>query len=211
MPLSQLESIVIDLTVKHGLGHLPSALSQVQYIADCIPLTRGFKRVAGKPFGSQAWYAALGLANKPEALLQPPLVHWNCQTIGHSLGYALGLATEDKVWLNLSDASLESGDFWEALQLWHKLPRTCLFVTVDCNGFGCKHQTASISELAARINAFGIPCISTTKVDHVFDGIALVDTSATLGARLKAAGMHYEKFASNEEFYAECRARMVDL
>lgn len=211
MPLSQLESRVIDLTVKYKLGHMPSALSQVQYVSDCLPLTRGFKRVAGKPFGAQAWYVALGLANKPTAILQPPVVHWNCETIGHALGYSLGLSIEDKVWLNLSDAALETGDFWESLQLWHKLPKTCLFVTVDCNGFGCKHRTANITDLAARINAFGIPCITTKKVDHVFDGITLVDTTETLGARLKAAGFHYEKFSTKEEFYAECSARMVSL
>ena len=211
MSLSQLESRVIELSIMYKLGHVPSALTQVQYISDCLSLTKGFARVAGKPFGAQAWYAALGLANKPLALLQPPLVQWNCETIGHALGYALGLATGTKVWLNLSDASLEAGDFWESLQLWHKLPRTCLFVTVDCNGFGCKHKTTSIEGLSARINSFGVPCIITKKVDRIFDGITLVDTSDTLGARMKAAGFHYEHFDTEEEFYAQCRERMVNI
>lgn len=212
MPLTPLESKVLELSIKHNLGHIPSALTQVQYVYNTIQKTEGYYRVAGKPFGAQAWYAALGL-DYAKALLEPPIVDWNCQTIGHALSYSLGVATCHKVWLNLSDAALECGDFWEALQLWHKIPHRELYVTIDCNGFGCRHNTASISDIKRRIESFDVPCRVFELRDDIelFDGIALIDTTKTIGAKLKEAGLHYSKFKSFEDFYAQCSERMVKI
>lgn len=211
LPLTELEKEVLDYSIKHKMGHIPSALTQVTYLRSCLDGTEGFWRVAGKPFGAQAWYVALGVEDDCP-LLQPPYVDWNCQTIGHALGYSLGVSGAKDVWLNLSDAALEAGDFWESLQLWHTFNRKTLFVTIDCNGYGCKHGTVNASELYQRIKAFGAPCRIQVPSDKiaVHNGITLVDTSRTLGAQLKKLGFHYIKFRDLGEFYALYRQRMAE-
>lgn len=211
LPLTELEKKVIDYSIRHKMGHIPSALTQVTYLKSCLDDTEGFWRVAGKPFGAQAWYVALGVEDDCP-LLQPPYVDWNCQTIGHALGYSLGVNGAKDVWLNLSDAALEAGDFWESLQLWHTFNKKTLFVTVDCNGYGCRHGTASASELCQRIKAFGVPCRIQVPSDEieVHNGITLVDTSRTFGAQLKKLGFHYIKFRDLGEFYALYRQRMAE-
>lgn len=211
LPLTELEKKVIDYSIRHKMGHIPSALTQVTYLRSCLDGTEGFWRVAGKPFGAQAWYVALEVEDDCP-LLQPPYVDWNCQTIGHALGYSLGASGTKHVWLNLSDAALEAGDFWESLQLWHTFNRKTLFVTVDCNGYGCKHGTTRASDLCQRIKAFGVPCriqVPSDKIE-VHNGITLVDTSHTLGAQLKKLGFHYIKFKDLGEFYALYRQRMAE-
>lgn len=210
--ITELEKKVLDYSIKHKMGHIPSALTQVTYLKSCLDGTEGFWRVAGKPFGVQAWYVALGVEGNSCPLLQPPYVDWNCQTIGHALGYSLGVNGTKDVWLNLSDAALEAGDFWESLQLWHTFNRKTLFVTVDCNGYGCKHGTANASDLCQRIKAFGVPCYIVPPSDPIpaRNGITLVDTSDTFGAQLKKLGFHYIKFKDLGEFYALYRQRMAE-
>lgn len=197
--MTDLEKAVVEYSIKRGWGHIPSALTQVQYLRNLRDLTQGYYKVAGKPFGAQGWYVAMGVESA-EPLLQPPYVDFNVQTLGHALGYSIGVATGRPVWLNISDASLELGDWWEALGIWPKL-NPDLFVTVDCNGFGCKGPVMDIDVIKERIDSFGVPCIITNSENvRPFKGIALVDTSCTLGAKLKALGLHYTKFSSVEEF-----------
>ena len=202
--MTDLEYKVLEYSFKHHWGHIPSALTQVEYISRLIKILPDHLRVAGKPFGAQAWYVALGV-DSDEPLLQPPYVHWNCQTIGHALGYSLGLSYHQNVWLNLSDASLELGDFWESLSLWRRFNRHNLLVTVDCNGYGCKHKTTDINDTKKRIESFDVPC-SIVKPDEVapYNGILLVDTTDTLGAELKELGFHYTKFKDFEDFCEKC-------
>lgn len=208
MRTTELERKVLEYSFARNWGHIPSALTQVEYVSRLLHLN--YKRVAGKPFGAQAWYVALGVeCNSP--ILQAPYVDWNCQTIGHSLGYSIGLSRWCDTWLNISDAALELGDFWEALQLWPKFVKQHLLVTVDCNGYGCKHTTPGLEILERRISAFGIDCCISKPHDiqafSSYTGIVLVDTSETLGAELKHLGFHYTKFKDFEDFNEKyCRS-----
>lgn len=197
---------IVDYSICRNWGHIPSALTQGTYLRHLLPnpALGDYHWVAGKPFGAQAWYVLLGL-DCDSPLLQPPIVDWNCQTIGHSLGYSIGVSAHRPVWLNISDASLERGDFWEALMLWHEFKRHCLFVTVDCNGYGCKHPCEKIEDLYNKILSFNVACCIAQPDDVcIQDGIVLVDTSSSLGSKMKRLGMHYTKFKSFEDFYAQC-------
>ena len=139
----------LEISAKHGLAHIPSALSMLKYVwqvSKHINLAE-WDIVLGKPFGSGAYYAAwedvFGWVPKEyhEGLnaRNCPLVAFGEQTIGNALGVALGMALtgSKKVWCNLSDASLQMGQTLEAIvfMLHHANELGNLFVTVDCNDF----------------------------------------------------------------------------
>lgn len=197
MKLSDTERRICEYSCMHNLGHVPSALSQATYLERILPAT-GYTRVAGKPFGAQAWHVICNDNPSNKLLLEPPLVYFNVQTVGHSLGYSIGLGTQDKVWLNLSDSSLLCGDFWEALHLWN-IFRPDLSVTVDCNAFGCKTDVPPPDVLNDRISSYGVPCRIVKPQDASLTyGFTLVDTRDTIGAKLKHKGLHYTKFTLEE-------------
>ena len=56
--------------------------------------------------------------------------------MGNALGVAAGIAmtTDQRIWVNLSDASLQMGNTLEALQFIGHNKMTNVFVTVDYNG-----------------------------------------------------------------------------
>lgn len=187
---------LLEYSFKRNLGHIPSALSMYDYID--VLFTEQYVRplddyiVLGKPFGAQAYYIVwqrCGLLNKIDDLSvgvkhdEITFVEYSEETMGNALGVAAGIAmtTDNRVWVNISDAALQMGNTLEALQFigHHKIKN--IFVTVDYNGSQVTGNTSDILRVT--------PCIDFCRHYHwwvqVVDGHdrkALADTFNNLVA-----------------------------
>lgn len=129
------------------LAHIPSALSMLDYVDVLFSdgyVTANDKIVIGKPFGAQAYYVVwqrndmisdihnLGVGVKHDEI---SFVDFSEETIGNALGVAAGMAitTNSRVWVNITDASLQMGNVLEAIQFIGHHQLTNIFVTVDYN------------------------------------------------------------------------------
>mgnify|MGYP003115557480 CR=1 FL=1 len=140
---------IYNISKKHGLKHIPSALSMSTYI-ECIfnekfiePYKHNF--VIGKPFGSQAYYIPwkkLGYLNKNineyHSILKHTeidFVNFSGESLGHTLGVAAGisLASKKNTWVNLSDAALQMGSELEGIQFIGQKQIKNILVTIDYN------------------------------------------------------------------------------
>lgn len=138
---------MLEYSYKKNLGHIPSALSMFDYVYELFTtgrVTPMDRIVLGKPFGAQAYYIiwrALGYIDSIDNLSiavkhdEIPFVDFSEETIGDSLGVAAGIAmaTTDKVWVNLTDATLQMGATLEAIQFISQLKLSNILVTVDYN------------------------------------------------------------------------------
>jgi len=129
------------------LSHIPSALSMLDYINVLFSdgyVTTNDKIVLGKPFGSQAYYIVwhrIGLLDDITGLNigvkhdEIKFVAYSEETIGNALGVAIGIAiaSPDRVWVNITDASLQMGNVLEAIQFIGHHQLSNIFVTVDYN------------------------------------------------------------------------------
>ena len=130
---------IIEISYKHKVSHIPSALSQMMYFKYIIPRVKDFDWVAGKQFGWQA-YVVYDERIKPEEIDVILLNGINKEfkyieeTLGNSLGVSIGLAlTQDKpIWLNVSDSIFQMGRVLEALPILSKFNSNIL-ITVDFN------------------------------------------------------------------------------
>ena len=130
---------IIEISYKHKVSHIPSALSQMMYFKYIIPRVKDFDWVAGKQFGWQA-YSIYDERIKPEEIDVILLNGINKEfkyieeTLGNSLGVSIGLAlTQDKpIWLNVSDSIFQMGRVLEALPLLKKFNSNIL-MTIDFN------------------------------------------------------------------------------
>lgn len=149
---------LITYSYKQQLSHIPSALSMLDYVdvlfSEKIVLIDDFI-ILGKPFGSQAYYLVwqkLGYLNKIKNLNigvkhdEIPFVDYSEETIGNALGVASGIAftTEKRIWVNLTDASLQMGNVLEAIQFIGHLNQKNIFVTVDYNNAQVTGKTNEI-------------------------------------------------------------------
>lgn len=138
---------LLEYSFKHGLSHIPSAMSMIDYLDvlftnkfvtpnDCI--------VLGKPFGAQSYYLIwqkLGYLDKIENLNvgvkhdEISFVDYSEETMGNALGVAAGIAmtTDRRVWVNLSDATLQMGNALEAIQFIGQRNLKNIVVTIDYN------------------------------------------------------------------------------
>lgn len=150
---------LLEYSYKRSLGHIPSALSMYDYI-DVLFTEQHIRPldhyiVLGKPFGAQAYYIVwnkCGLLNNIDDLSvgvkhdEIRFVDYSEETMGNALGVAAGIAmtTDNRVWVNISDAALQMGNTLEALQFigHHKIRN--IFVTVDYNGSQVTGDTAHI-------------------------------------------------------------------
>lgn len=149
---------LLEYSFANKLSHIPSALSMLDYIDvlfsyHIVTLDDGI--VIGKPFGAQAYYLVwqelgyldniekLSVGVKHEEIL---FVDYGEETMGNALGVAAGIAmtTDDRIWVNISDACLQMGNTLEAIQFigHHKLSN--IFVTVDYND---SQVTGNISDV----------------------------------------------------------------
>ena len=115
-----------------NMSHIPSALSQLRYLKDLIPLLiykyPEYQWVAGKQFGQQAFYTiyqTLGLDHlipKDYNDIIPPTrpillnginkeFKYIEETLGNSLGVSIGMAMSQTrpIWVNVSDSTF----LWE--------------------------------------------------------------------------------------------------
>lgn len=138
---------LLEYSFKHKLSHIASALSMLDYLdvlftEKIITLDDGI--VIGKPFGAQAYYLIweeLGYLDNIEHLSvgvkhdEILFVDYGEETMGNALGVATGIAmaSDSKIWVNISDACLQMGNTLEALQFIGHNKINNIFVTVDYN------------------------------------------------------------------------------
>lgn len=159
---------LLEYSYKHNLGHIPSALSMLDYVDELFSkklVTPDDKIVIGKPFGAQAYYIIwkklgylddidnLSIAVKHDEI---PFVDYSEETIGDSLGVATGIAltTDNRVWVNLTDATLQMGATLEAIQFIGQHQLKNIMVTVDYNNSQVTGQTSDIINVDPVINFF---------------------------------------------------------
>lgn len=168
-----MRSELLEYSHRRGLGHIPSALSMVDYVD--VLFTEQHVRplddyiVLGKPFGAQAYYIVwqkCGFLNKIDNLSigvkheEIPFVEFSEETMGNALGVAIGIAmtTNNRVWVNISDAALQMGNTLEALQFIGHHNIKNIFVTVDYNGSQVTGKTGDILRVT--------PCIDFCRHYH---------------------------------------------
>lgn len=140
---------ILEYSYQNNLSHIPSALSMLDYIdvlfTNNIVVPIRDKIVIGKPFGAQAYYLIwkkLGYLDNIEHLSvgvkhdEIEFVDFSEETMGNALGVAIGIALatpNTRVWVNLTDASLQMGNTLEAIQFIGHNNISNIFVTVDYN------------------------------------------------------------------------------
>lgn len=164
---------IIELSYKHKLGHIASALSMSDYLYDFFSETyrpeRGDMLYVGKPYGAQAFHVVMGMLNMPV----PPIefsglqqaendIHFVEATLGNALGIASGVATAKllkqepgTVYVINGDAAMTQGCNWEAVQLASKYELTNLHMIVDNNGMGILEKDPMLEDMAGKLRAFG--------------------------------------------------------
>lgn len=151
---------LLEHSYRKNLSHIPSALSMLDYVevlfADRFVVPHRDSIVIGKPFGSQAYYLTwqkLGYLDSIDDLSigvkhdEIPFVDYGEETMGNALGVATGIAIacpNKKVWVNLTDASLQMGNVLEALQFIGHNKIKNVFVTVDYNNAQVTGDTSKI-------------------------------------------------------------------
>ena len=120
--------------------------------------------VIGKPFGAQAYYLiwrSLGYLDNIESLSvgvkhdEIDFVDYGEETMGNALGVAAGIALahpEQRVWANITDATLQMGNTLEALQFIGHNNLKNVFVTVDYNNAQVTGNTQDILSIDPCIN-----------------------------------------------------------
>lgn len=161
-----LKQKLIEISYCANLAHIPSALSMLGYLSVMIPIMlkskRKFKWVAGKQFGTQAYYTIYETMNRKDLIpydqiSNPVLLNkvnteftYIEETLGNSFGVAIGMSLADKtpIWLNVSDSVFQMGRVLEALPLMDKFNSKVL-ITIDGNN--CTRSTqGSIPESKIR-------------------------------------------------------------
>jgi transketolase len=159
---------ILEYSYKHGLSHIPSALSMVDYLQELWYnrlVTTEDHIVIGKPFGAQAYYLIwreLGLIDNIEELSmglkhdEIDFVDYSEETIGNALGVAIGMAmASDKlVWVNITDATLQMGNTLEAIQFigHHRLHN--IMLTIDYNDSQVVGKTSDVISVEPVIEFF---------------------------------------------------------
>jgi len=151
---------LLKFSFDNKLSHIPSALSMIDYVQVLFEeeIVKPYRDhiIIGKPFGAQTYYLLwkkLGFLTNIETLSvgvkhdEIDFVKYGEETMGNALGVAIGVALAEpdkRVWVNLSDATLQMGNLLEALQFigHHRLKN--ILVTVDYNN---SQVTGSINDI----------------------------------------------------------------
>jgi transketolase len=144
-----LKKELLEYSYHNKLSHIASAMSMIDYVdvlfKDRFIVPHQDRIVIGKPFGSQAYYLVwknLGYLDDIESLSigvkhdEISFVDYSEETMGNALGVAAGIAmaSDNRVWVNISDACLQMGNTLEALQFIGHNKIKNILVTVDYNG-----------------------------------------------------------------------------
>ena len=225
---------LLKYSYNHKLSHIPSALSMHDYLYVLFAhghVTTTDYIVIGKPFGSQSYYllweqlgwlddiSNLSVGVKHDEI---PFVDYSEETLGNALGVAAGIAmtTKKRVWVNITDATLQMGNTLEAIQFIGHNQLSNILVTVDYNGKQVTGDTARVLNVSPVIsmfdhygwNVYHVNGHSTEDVQHV---LSTIDTSQpvvlvchtekghgcpTMMTDLKT--WHYRRIQSPEELQA---------
>ena len=163
---------VIDLSYAEQLSHVSSALSMVDYLtvlfSNYIDLEKD-KLVIGKPFGGQTYHVIfqhlipgykIAEENKMIISCLTKIVAYTEETLSNSLSAACGIAltTENNVFVNISDAQLQSGFFWEGCLFAGAKKQKNIILAVDYNDMQCLGTVESVMSLEPiqdKFEAFG--------------------------------------------------------
>ena len=161
---------LLEHSYNKQLTHVPSALSMLTYVRTLFKneFIKPYRDriVLGKPFGSQAYYLIwkeLGYLDDIEGLSmgvkhnEIEFVDYSEETMGNALGVAAGIAManpDQRVWVNLTDATLQMGSTLEAIQFigHHRLNN--IILSVDYNNCQVTGSTSDIIPVKPVINFF---------------------------------------------------------
>lgn len=147
---------ILEYSFKHNLGHIASAFSMVDYLKSVFKyIKKDDKIIIGKPFGAQAYYTVwkdrgwltdidnLHMGVKHDEI---KFVDYSEETIGNALGVGAGIAmaTDKKVYINISDGALQMGNTLEAIQFIGQHQLKNIICTVDYNN---AQVTGNISDI----------------------------------------------------------------
>jgi len=151
---------LLEYSYKKKLTHVPSALSMLTYIdtlfTNKLVVPYRDRIVLGKPFGSQAYYLVwkkLGYLDDIETLSmgvkqsEIDFVDYSEETMGNALGVATGIAIANpsqRVWVNLTDATLQMGSTLEAIQYIGHNNIKNIIVAIDNNNCQVTGKTSDI-------------------------------------------------------------------
>lgn len=151
---------IVNYSRKKKLTHIPSALSMSTYVEflfeNKIIVPYRDKIVLGKPFGSQTYYLLwkkMGLLKEIDNLSvgvkhdEIDFVDYGEETMGNALGVGAGIALSDKnkkVWVNITDATLQMGSTIEAIQYIGHNNIHNILLTIDNNNYQVTDMTSKI-------------------------------------------------------------------
>lgn len=151
---------IVNYSRKKKLTHIPSALSMSTYVEflfeNKIIVPYRDKIVLGKPFGSQTYYLLwkkMGLLKEIDNLSvgvkhdEIDFVDYGEETMGNALGVGAGIALSNKnkkVWVNITDATLQMGSTIEAIQYIGHNNIHNILLTIDNNNYQVTDMTSKI-------------------------------------------------------------------
>ena len=164
---------LLEYSYEQQLTHIPSALSMLDYVDFLFTneiVTRDDFIVIGKPFGAQAYYLTwrrlgwldqiehLGVGVKHDEI---EFVDYGEETMGNALGVATGIAMANpskRVWVNITDATLQMGNTLEAIQFIGHNQIKNIFLTIDYNDkqvTGSTHEVLSVDPVIEMFKGYG--------------------------------------------------------
>jgi len=170
------------------LTHVPSALSMLTYVEalfqNRIIVPYRDKIVLGKPFGSQAYYLIwkkMGYLKDIDNLSvgvkhnEIDFVDYSEETMGNALGVGTGIAIANpkcKVWVNLTDATLQMGSTLEAIQYIGHNKINNLFITIDYNNYQVTGKTSDVLSVDPVIgfmksNGWHVTTVDGHNINHI--------------------------------------------
>lgn len=151
---------LLRFSYENKLTHVPSALSMLTYVETIfnnkLIVPYRDRIVLGKPFGSQTYYLVwqnLGYIENITDLSvgvkhsEIDFVDYGEETMGNALGVAAGIAMANphqRVWVNLTDATLQMGSTLEAIQYIGHNNLKNIVMTIDYNNCQVTGNTSEV-------------------------------------------------------------------
>lgn len=180
---NNLKKDILKMSYLADAGHIASALSMIDYIYilfkyNYVDIFHD-KIVIGKPFGAQAYYAVfadMGIIKREDLWDFGKTGHYlthgisanfkgisfSEETLASCLGVACGMALslknkklDKKVYVNVSDASLQAGTMWEAIMFASTHNLNNIVMTVDYNKQQILCDTFGLDNLKLKFDSFG--------------------------------------------------------
>lgn len=250
---NNLRKDIIDMSFKNNSGHIPSSLSMVDYLywlfkENYVDITKD-RLVIGKPFGAQAYYsvyADLGYIPKEDlanfgstdhylshgVTTKLPGVVFSEDTLGSCLGVACGIAlslknikSDKKVYVNVSDGSLQAGTIWEAIMFAETYNLSNIFLTVDYNKLQILNELQGLDNLADKFKSFGWETYEsdghtkdkiTKSLDNLFynrpmkkPGVLIFDTVKGKGITFMENNLEWHYKTLDKETYDKCKVELL--